>query len=39
VQPIVAASKENHMMKYGLAWLMGVPLGLLVVVYLVFHFL
>jgi len=27
------------MFKYGLAWLLGVPLSLLVVIYLVFHLL
>jgi hypothetical protein len=27
------------MLKYGVAWLLGVPLSLLVVIYLVFHLL
>ncbi len=33
------AAKEIVMLKYGLAWLMGVPLGLLIVIYLIFHLL
>jgi hypothetical protein len=31
--------EEIVMLKYGVAWLLGVPLGLLVVIYLIFHLL
>lgn len=27
------------MLKYGVAWLLGVPLGLLIIIYLIFHLL
>jgi hypothetical protein len=30
---------DIEMMKYGLAWLLGVPVTLLVVIYLLFHLL
>ena len=29
--------EDKIMFKYGVAWLLGVPLGLLVVIYLLFH--
>jgi hypothetical protein len=34
-----APVEEIVMLKYGVAWLLGVPLGLLVVIYLIFHLL
>jgi hypothetical protein len=34
-----AQLRRLSLLKYGVAWLLGVPLGLLVVIYLIFHLL
>ncbi|MDO8431924.1 MAG: hypothetical protein Q7S58_05875 [Candidatus Binatus sp.] len=33
------ANKENRMMRYGIAWLLGVPVSVLVLWYVVSHVL
>ena len=37
--PSINAGKENVMGKYFIGWLLGVPLGLLVLIYLFMHVL